>query len=37
MEKSKEIKKRGLSSDNARKIRQQGHDDAFEFAGAINI
>lgn len=30
-------KKRGLSSDGARKIRQQGHDDAFEFAIAIGM
>lgn len=29
--------KRGLSSDDARKVRQQGHDDAFEFALAIGL
>lgn len=29
--------KRGLSSEDARKIRQQGHDDAFEFAMLIGL
>ena len=29
--------KRGLSSENARKVRQQGHDDAFEFAMLIGL
>lgn len=37
MEKSKEIRKRGLSSDGARAVRQQGHDDALEFAKAIGM
>lgn len=37
MEKPKEMKKRGLSSDEARQIRQQGHDDALEFALAIGM
>lgn len=31
------IRKRGLSSDNARIIRQKGHDDALEFAKAIGM
>lgn len=29
--------KRGLSSEDARKVRQQGHDDAFEFALLIGL
>jgi hypothetical protein len=29
--------KRGLSSEDARKVRQQGHDDAFEFAMLIGL
>lgn len=29
--------KRGLSSEDARKIRQKGHDDAFEFAKLIGL
>ncbi len=29
--------KRGLSSDDARRVRQQGHDDAFEFAMLIGL
>lgn len=29
--------KRGLSSDDARKVRQQGHDDAYEFAMLIGL
>lgn len=28
MEKFKKVKKRGLSSDDSRRIRKQGHDDA---------
>ncbi|MBI5072106.1 hypothetical protein HZB93_04455 [Candidatus Falkowbacteria bacterium] len=31
------IKKRGLNSEDARKVRQQGHDDALEFALAIGL
>ena len=31
------IRKRGLSSEGARAIRQQGHDDALEFAKAIGM
>jgi hypothetical protein len=37
MEKFKKVKKRGLSSDDARAIRKQGHDDALEFALAIGM
>jgi len=29
--------KRGLTSENARKVRQQGHDDAFKFAMLIGL
>jgi len=29
--------KRGLSSEDARRVRQQGHDDAFEFAMLIGL
>lgn len=31
------MKKRGLDTENARKIRQKGHDDALEFALAIGL
>lgn len=37
MEKFKKVKKRGLSSADARAIRKQGHDDALEFALAIGM
>ncbi len=37
MEKPQKINKRGFSSDEARKIRQQGHDDALEFALLIGM
>lgn len=37
METSKKIRKRGLSSEGARAVRQQGHDDALEFAKAIGM
>lgn len=30
-------KKRGLDSEGARKVRQQGHDDALEFALSIGL
>ncbi|NUM32592.1 MAG: hypothetical protein HUU47_09760 [Bacteroidetes bacterium] len=29
--------KKGLSSEDARKVRQKGHDDAFEFAMFIGL
>ena len=29
--------KRGLSSEDARKVRQKGHDDAYEFAMLIGL
>ena len=31
------ISLRGLTTENARKVRQQGHDDAFEFAQLIDV
>lgn len=30
-------KKRGLSSEDARRVRQKGHDDALDFAIAIGL
>ena len=30
-------KKRGLDSEGARRVRQQGHDDALEFALSIGL
>lgn len=37
MEAAKLRKKRGLNSEDARKVRQQGYDDAFEFALAVGL